>query len=55
MLHDFLWSQPKPRTRTRREIDRIYREAMAVLDVSPLRRWIMWAGVRCQAFTTGDR
>ena len=55
VLHDFLWSQPKPRARSRREIDRIYREAMAVLQLPFLRRWVIWTGVRWQALMTGDR
>ena len=53
VVHDFLWQSV--RTRSRAEIDLIYREALAVLQVGFLRRWILWAGVRCQAFITRDR
>ena len=55
VVHDWLWSEAPPARRPRREIDRIYREALAVLGASLPRRWIMWAGVRFQAFLTGDR
>lgn len=53
VVHDFLWSSP--RTRSRAEIDGIYREALAVLGVGVVRRWGMWAAVRLQALATGDR
>jgi hypothetical protein len=43
VVHDWLIVQGK---RPRREADGVFREAMGVLDVPPLRRWLMWAGVR---------
>jgi hypothetical protein len=43
VLHDWLYrTAPVPR----KEADRIFREAMAVLGVPAWQRWAMWAGVR---------
>lgn len=43
VIHDYLyWTQ----TRTRREADFIFREAMCVHHVGWLSRWLMWAAVR---------
>lgn len=53
VVHD--WLLGFPRTRSRREIDRIFREAMCVLDVRPWRCWVMWAAVRVEALWTGDK
>ena len=54
VIHDWLWTA-RPRTRSRAEIDRIFREALEVLGVPAWRRWTMWAAVRLQAIATGDR
>ncbi|SER61676.1 Protein of unknown function [Faunimonas pinastri] len=39
---------------TRRDADRIFREAMAVCGVDPVTRWIMWLGVRVGAQLPGQ-
>jgi hypothetical protein len=54
VVHDFLLEQ-QPRARPRAEIDRIFREALAVLKVAFWRRWVMWAAVRLHALWRGDR
>jgi hypothetical protein len=53
ILHDELCyaaarpGQPAPyRRRARREADAIFREALAVAGTGPVRRWLMWTGVR---------
>lgn len=43
VVHDFLY---RTGTGTRREADRIFREAMQAEGVSAWRRWAMWAAVR---------
>lgn len=54
VVHDALITL-RPRTRSRREIDRIFREALGVLGAPAWKRWLMWAAVRVQALLTGDR
>ena len=43
VVHDYLYKQ---QLGTRAAADRIFREAMAVLDVPAWKRWLMWSGVR---------
>mgnify|MGYP003393857503 CR=1 FL=1 len=43
VLHDFLYSEKK---RKRAECDRIFLEAMTVLNVPPWKRWVMYLAVR---------
>lgn len=40
---------------TSREVDREFRHAMRSLGVKPLRRWLMWAGVRLGAVASDTR
>jgi hypothetical protein len=40
---------------TSREVDREFRHAMRSLGVKPLRRWVMWAGVRLGAVASSTR
>lgn len=40
---------------TSREVDREFRHAMRSLGVAPLRRWVMWAGVRLGAVASTTR
>jgi hypothetical protein len=40
---------------TSREVDREFRHAMRSLGVQPLRRWVMWAGVRLGALASDTR
>lgn len=42
-------------TLTSREVDREFRHAMRSLGVKPLRRWVMWAGVRLGAVASDTR
>lgn len=50
VVHDFLYRvghpQPPANRYTRAQCDAIFREAMGVLGVNWLERWIIWAGVR---------
>lgn len=55
VVHDFLLWQEPPHRRPRAEIDAIFLEALAVLEVRPWKRRLMWAAVRLQAWMTGDR
>ena len=54
ILHDHLWGEAVPRNITRVEADRIFRQAMRLLEVTFLRRWIMWAAVRWGALVKED-
>lgn len=44
VIHDFLYTSPARRTRA--ECDALFVEAMTDLGVAPLRRKVMWLGVR---------
>ncbi len=47
VLHDFLYSRgPQGLTRTRKEADQIFLQAMKVLGVNPVKREIMYNAVR---------
>lgn len=55
IIHDYVWNDLVPENQmSRRDADRIFREAMTELDVAFLRRWIMWAAVRWVALTKPD-
>ncbi len=54
ILHDHLWGEEVPGRITRVEADRIFRQAMRLLKVTFLRRWIMWAAVRWGALVKKD-
>jgi hypothetical protein len=45
VIHDFLYANPG--SRSRKDCDDIFLEAMTDLGVSPLRRRLMYAAVRC--------
>ncbi|MGH2572150.1 MAG: DUF1353 domain-containing protein [Actinomycetota bacterium] len=52
ILHDYLWRHQVPAEGlTLPEADALFRRAMRELDVSFLRRWIMWSAVRLGALT----
>ena len=46
VIHDLLWRRANDGTEDRYVADTVFREALAHLGVSWLRRWMMWAGVR---------
>lgn len=51
ILHDFLWREKAGTPEVSwRDADAMFRRAMRQLDVAFLRRWIMWAAVRCGSF-----
>ncbi|GAB1388984.1 MAG: hypothetical protein AMXMBFR78_33920 [Rubrivivax sp.] len=52
VLHDWLLEQPAV---PRAEADRVFLEAMAVLGVPRLQRWLMWAAVRAWGLVRGAR
>ncbi|WP_343698839.1 DUF1353 domain-containing protein [Caulobacter sp.] len=52
VIHDILCDD---RTRSRREADRILREALQVLRVPSWKRWTIWSSVRAYALLTGLR
>ena len=54
ILHDHLCELAHRGKFSRRDADGIFRQAMRVLGVAFLRRWIMWAGVRLGALTSAD-
>lgn len=54
ILHDFLCRLSREGKFSRREADGVFRQAMRVLGVAFLRRWIMWTGVRWGALATAD-
>src|SRR5690242_7880367 len=54
ILHDHLCDLAAQGTFHRRDADGVFRQAMRVLGVPFLRRWIMWAAVRWGALTTAD-
>jgi hypothetical protein len=55
ILHDHLCSVEVPEgTLTRADADGIFRQAMRLLGVPFLRRWIMWSGVRLGALASAD-
>lgn len=52
VLHDYLWRELAPTGEiTYRDADGILRQAIGTLQVSTLRRWLMWAAVRWGALT----
>jgi hypothetical protein len=56
IVHDYLITDALPAGRiSSRRVDRVFREAMKELDVSFVRRWLMWAGVRWGALTNPKR
>ena len=53
VLHDWLTSEGlRTGVVSSRDADGIFRRVMAELHVPPVRRWLMWAGVRWGALTT---
>ncbi len=50
VIHDLLWREANAGSRDRRVADEVFREALAALDVSWLRRWMMWTAVRQAGF-----
>ena len=46
VLHDFLWRHIEEVGISRSDADGIFRRVMLELDVTFLRRWMMWAAVR---------
>jgi hypothetical protein len=46
VLHDYLWRLADEGKYDRRDADRQFRAALKHSEVSPPRRWIMWAAVR---------
>ena len=54
ILHDHLCDLSKQGQFNRRDADGIFRQAMRVLGVAFLRRWIMWAAVRWGAVATPE-
>lgn len=47
ILHDYLLTDVLPSGRiSSRDIDGLFRRAMRELGVPPVRRWVMWTGVR---------
>jgi len=52
ILHDYLCDLAKADKFSRRDADGVFRQAMRILDVAFLRRWIMWAAVRWGALFT---
>lgn len=54
ILHDYLWRVKVPAGElSLRDADGIFREAMRLLGVPFLRRWMMWAAVRLGALKKG--
>ena len=50
IVHDWLYRKPlsrPPGARTKREVDREFRSMMVAVGTPWLRRWAMWAAVRC--------
>lgn len=54
ILHDYLWGEKVPKGMSRLDADGLFRQAMRELNVSFLRRWIMWAAVRWAALFKSD-
>jgi len=54
ILHDHLCDLARHGQFNRRDADGIFRQAMRVLGVAFLRRWIMWAAVRWGAVATPE-
>ena len=54
ILHDHLCDLAKQGQFNRRDADGIFRQAMRVLGVAFLRRWIMWAAVRWGALVSPE-
>lgn len=54
ILHDFLCRLSLEGKFNRRHADGVFRQAMRLLGVAFLRRWIMWAAVRWGALATAD-
>jgi len=54
ILHDHLCGLAKQGQFNRRDADGIFRQAMRVLGVAFLRRWIMWAAVRWGAVASPE-
>jgi hypothetical protein len=58
LFHDWLCDElnagrPKPGAVTRADCDRLFRECLIDLGVSPWRAWTCWAGVRAFSIATG--
>ena len=57
ICHDYLYRRPKRRPlglRTKRSVDREFREMMKALGTPAPRRWVMWAAVRCAPWAGND-
>jgi hypothetical protein len=54
ILHDYLCRVEVPRGMFRTDADGIFRQAMRLLGVPFLRRWIMWTGVRLGALLSAE-
>lgn len=53
VLHDYLYANPGKRTR--KFCDELFFEVMVADEVSPARRWLMWAGVRLGGWRPWNR
>src|SRR3990167_2021712 len=51
VLHDFLYAT---QTRSQKEADKIFLEAMKILGVNPIKRWLMYRAVRLWGFIPWD-
>jgi hypothetical protein len=54
ILHDHLCNLAKAGKFVRRDADGLFRQAMRTEGVAFLRRWVMWAGVRCWGVLNGQ-
>ena len=54
ILHDYLWEDKVTKGMSRLDADGLFRQAMRELNVSFLRRWIMWTAVRWAALFKPD-
>ena len=55
ILHDFLCDGLPSKRFTSRDVDGLFRRVMRELGVPPLRRWLMWCGVRWGALLNPRR
>lgn len=55
ILHDWLIDNLPSNRFTSRDVDGLFRRVMRELDVPPLRRWLMWCGVRWAALFNAKR
>lgn len=55
ILHDYLCDGLPSKRFTSRDVDGLFRRVLRELDVPPLRRWLMWCGVRWGALANPRR